>query len=184
VITDISVAILWWEEYKVVERWYKLVSSERDTRFNRVVEMCRHLSREFCNIAYTEMYLATIGGSQDPLLRDANRLFTRAKNIIDFIIFDAHLKKDPNLALKTLLSLPRDFRIHYIENIHEPLRTWLRELLGDEVVDVLKKTRVELKIVLDVEDAVKLIQMYGSSWREKARELLKSVLLKGEVEKQ
>jgi hypothetical protein len=171
-IVDTSVAALWWEEYNGVEDSL----AERRLKYDRMFERCLHHNDELCYAAHIQMHISAIELPLEPQLRDAVRNYSRAKNIVDKIMFEAHVRNNTDLALKTLLSLPRDFRIHYIENMHEPLRTWIRQMLGDEVLELLKKTRVELKIVLDIEDAVRLVRLYGSNWRERARELLRKAL--------
>jgi uncharacterized protein (DUF4415 family) len=171
-IVGTSIAALWWEEYNCVEDSL----AERKLKYNRMFESCLHHNDELCYVAHIQMHISAIELPLEPVLRDSLRNYSRAKNIIDKIMFEAHVRNNTDLALKTLLSLPRDFRIHYVSNLHEPLRTWIRQMLGDEVLELLKKSRVEIKIVLDVEDAVKLIRKYGKEWRERARELLRKAL--------
>lgn len=167
-IIDIGLAVLWWEEYKSIER----LLADRREKLDRLFMSCLHSNDERCEALHVQTLISIIEGPIPPLLLDAVGILTRAKEIINEILFNAHVRRDPGLAFRTLLALPRDFRASYLTELHEPLRTWLKKLLGDEALELLKKSRVELKLVLDVEDVLPMVQRYRDKWREEARRLL------------
>jgi len=167
-IIDVGLASLWWEEYKSIER----MLSDRREKLDRLFMHCLHSNDERCEALHVQTHISIIEGPIPPLLLDAVRILTRAQEIINEILLNADVKRDPDLALRTLLALPRDFRISYLTELHEPFRTWLRELLGSEVLELLKKNRVELKLVLDVDEVLPMVQRYKDKWREEARRLL------------
>jgi hypothetical protein len=168
----VDIAVLWWEEQKSIVK----MNEARELAYKRIIELCRHGHVEFCELELYKLYFDIVERQEIPVRRDAIVLATKARSIVNYTLLDAHVKKDADLMLKTLLSLPSDFRKHYIENISEPEKSWLRELLGDEVLELLKKSRVELKLVLSVDEVLPLVRRYGKEWREEARKLLEKAL--------
>jgi hypothetical protein len=167
-VIDVGIATLWWEESKAIEKNL----ANRNERLDRLFMSCLHSDDERCEALHVLTLLATIEIPRPPLLYSAITNETNAKLIIDEILFEAVVRGDPDLAFNTLLSLPRDFRISYLEELSETKKTWLNKLLGDEVIELLKKSRVELKIVLDLEDVLPMVRKHGQKWREEARQLL------------
>jgi len=171
-INDVGLATLWWEEYKVIER----MLADRWERFERLYITCLHTNNEHCEAVFAQNSMHKVESTLPPLLLAAVKILSEAELIINEILLEAYIKRDPNLALKTLLALPRDFRITFLDEMNESYETWLRQLLGSETLELLKKTRVELKLVLNVDEVLPLVQRYGEKWREEAKQLLRKAL--------
>jgi hypothetical protein len=78
--------------------------------------------------------------------------------------------------LNLLLGLSPELRRWYLQNCDNFYRSLLEKVLGKEAVEILSKTRVELKIVLNTEEALPLIKRFGKEWRERAREAVRKAL--------
>jgi hypothetical protein len=171
-INDVDLATLWWEEYKTIDQMF----ANRWERFERLYITCLHSHDKHCEAVFAQNSMHKIESTLPPLLLVAVKILSKAELIINEILLEAYIKRDPNLALRTLMALPRDFRITLLDELNESYKTWLRQLLGNEVLELLKKTRVELKLVLNVDEVLPLVQRYGDKWREEAKQLLRKAL--------
>ena len=171
-IVDINLASLWWEEFKTIDQMF----ANRWERLERLYITCLHTNNEHCEAVFAQNSMHKVESTLPPLLLAAVKILSEAELIINEILLEAYIKRDPNLALKTLLALPRDFRITLLDELNEPYKTWLSRLLGNEVLELLKKTRVELKLVLDIDEVLPMVERYGDKWREEAKQLLRKAL--------
>jgi len=76
---------------------------------------------------------------------------------------------------RMLAGMKPSVRKELVERVKE-LNTHYHKLLPEEVIDILEKSRVEVKVVLSAEEALELYRRYGSNWREKVREAILEVV--------
>jgi hypothetical protein len=101
-------------------------------------------------------------------------LETLSFNIIDVVYERCHARGDRDSFISLFLRLPYRLRKRYLE---PPYRRELVEaFVGSEVMEVMDKARVEVKVVVDVEDVIPLVKKYGGNWREKIREMIKEMI--------
>jgi hypothetical protein len=80
--------------------------------------------------------------------------------------------------LSLLLGLPLKLRRWYLRNCDSLFRSQVIEkTIGKEIVEVLSKARVELKIVLNADEVIQLIKRFGKEWKERAKKELKKLLV-------
>jgi hypothetical protein len=103
------------------------------------------------------------------------KLETLSFNAIDAVYERCYARGDRDSFTSLFLQLPYKLRKWYLE---PPYRRKLVEaFVGSEVMEVMDKARVEVKVVVDVEDVIPLVKKYGSNWREKLRELVKKEVM-------
>ena len=98
---------------------------------------------------------------------------TLVRHTVTDFIYAFWRNRDAEGLLRFLLSLPAGVRRAVVER--EGFDTFLK-LLPEEVLDVLKKSRVEVKVVLDVEEAVELALKYGSRWRDVVKDMIREAV--------
>jgi hypothetical protein len=102
-------------------------------------------------------------------------LETLSFNAIDTVYERCHARGDRDSFISLFLQLPYKLRKRYLE---PPYRRKLVEaFVGSEVMEVMGRARVEVKVVVDVEDVIPLVKKYGSNWREKLRELVRKEVM-------
>jgi hypothetical protein len=169
---NIELALLWWEEC----RDYEDLEREIEKRFEKIDEKAMHGDEG----AYLAIWLRYFDkGNEDllsPLVNDKIACRTMAFNMIDWISMGYRIRRDVDGFLKFFLKLPHDLRREWLKDEDKYTIQKLREFVGEEVFEILSKARVELKIVLDLEEAIPLILKYREKWREKVREILRNAI--------
>ena len=81
--------------------------------------------------------------------------------------------KDAEGLVRFLLSLPADVRKKVVEDRY--FSPYL-DLVPEEILDILKKSRVEVRVVLDVKEVVALVVKYGSRWRDVVKDIVREAV--------
>ena len=171
-----SILQMWFEELQEFEKLHK----EAVERFKQktLLHVHRyHLTEpaglltdpaEKLSDAYTDIYFSITS----LLISSINRL------IIDIVTLCMLSNKDCSTdILDLLIELPPKLRRWYLQNSDFYRSYVIEKVLGKEIVEVLSKTRVELKIVLDADEAIQLIRKFGKEWKEKTREVVRKALM-------
>jgi uncharacterized protein (DUF4415 family) len=117
---------------------------------------------------------------EDMVSTELERLITGTIGwyILDCYI-DYNLKNDYACAehlLTVFTKLSPRLRKWCLQRIHREYLDALAKLLGSDVTEVLSKSRVEVKLVLDVEEVLPLVRRFGKEWREKVKEVFREAL--------
>jgi hypothetical protein len=112
-----------------------------------------------------------------PLERLQVKLETLLDSLLDEMFRWYYIRGDRDGFVSLFLRLPYKLRKHYLEKPY--VRRLIGEFIEPEILEVLDKARVEVKVVLNVEDVIPLIKMYGSNWREKLREIVRTAISMG-----
>jgi hypothetical protein len=111
---------------------------------------------------------------QHPLERLQIELETLVDHVLDEMFRWFYVRGDRGGFVSLFLRLPYKLRKQYLE------KPYVRQLIGEfvepEMLEVLGKARVEVKVVLDVEDVIPLITAHGSSWRDRLREIVRKAV--------
>ena len=77
--------------------------------------------------------------------------------------------------LEMLLKLKPKTRKRIVEEIKkwEHVHQAFKELYGNEVLEIMGKARIEVKIVLKPKEAITLMRKYGNNWKNMLREILR-----------
>jgi hypothetical protein len=173
----LGLAVLLWEEGYDWEPWQEYF----DRKWVIIEERAYH-DDEKAWLAYDLYFLERdVGKSEFSILpekRDRVHQMCAAFHIVDWFLFDCSMRRDVDGFLNAFLKLPHKFRRDFIERLDSYTRGKLRGLVGDEIYELLGKAKVEVKVVLSVEEVVPLIIKYGRDWREKVRELISNVIQK------
>jgi len=94
----------------------------------------------------------------DGRLKEVNEMFDNLYNQYKEKLLYALLKLKPAVR-KDLIA-----KVRGVE--------YFRKFYDDEVWDLLTKSKVEVKIVLSVEEALELYRKYGPKWRDEARRMI------------
>jgi hypothetical protein len=164
---DAELLKLWWEELEALEKAQAKHQALRDAK---LVAKCGHGDEKAC----LALKLATTGIGLSLLGRQVAHLHHLIRYALDMAVLDFHAKRDREGLLKLLLSLPLPVRRWYLSEQGAPQR-WCEEMLG-ETVEILTKSRVEVKLVLSEEEALRAIELWGSRWRDVLRERLREAL--------
>ena len=100
-------------------------------------------------------------------------LETLSFNAIDAVYERCHARGDRDSFISLFLRLPYKLRKRYLESYRRKL---VEAFIGSEVMEVIGRAWVEIKVVVDVEDVIPLIKKYGGNWREKIREMIKEMI--------
>jgi hypothetical protein len=111
---------------------------------------------------------------QHPLERLQVELETLVDRVLDGMFRWYYVRGDRDGFVPLFLRLPYKLRKQYLEKPY--VRRLIGEFVGPEMLEVLGKARVEVKVVLDVEDVIPLITAHGSSWRERLREIVRKAI--------
>jgi hypothetical protein len=111
---------------------------------------------------------------QHPLERLQVELETLADRVLDGMFRWYYVRGDRGGFVSLFLRLPYKLRKQYLEKPY--VRRLIGEFVGPEMLEVLGKARVEVKVVLDVEDVIPLITAHGSGWRERLREIVRKAI--------
>jgi hypothetical protein len=164
---DAELLKLWWEELEGLEKAHVKHQALRDAK---LVAKCGHGDEKAC----LALKLATTGIGLSLLGRQVAHLHHLVRYALDMAVIDFHAKRDREGLLKLLISLPVPVRRWYLSERGAPQR-WCEEMLG-ELIEVLTKSRVELKLTLSEEEALRAATLWGSEWRNKLREKLREAL--------
>jgi hypothetical protein len=161
---------LWWEEVQSIESAH---GERRSTalREERLLAKCAHGDERAC-LAHK---LLTLSPWFPETLRAAARLASLIRYAISMTALEAYMRGDREGFLRFLLSLPAALRRWWLTEEDDPPRRWARELLGD-LFELMVKSRVEVKVVLTSEEALRAIELWGAEWREKLRETVRETI--------
>jgi hypothetical protein len=196
----VELAWIWWEESQLLLEYKQYVQD----KLKYIVHRARHgdvnaqLYVEIVDwalevkVALTKMFLENTKNlpvyewarahpefpeekQQHPLEKLQVKLETLAFNTADVMFERCYARGDRDGFISLFLRLPYKLRKHYLEE--KPyVRRMIKEFVGPEMLEVLDKTRIEVKVIVDVEDVIPLIKTYGSNWREKLREVVRKVI--------
>jgi len=160
---------LWWRELQLLQREEERRREARARRDAVLFARCGHGDEKAClALKLSQPWL--------PLSeRAAARLLSRIRHALDMAVLDLHVRGDGEGLLRLLRALPPQLRRWYLGEDGVPQR-WCRELLGEEVVEALRKSRAEVKVVLSDEEVLRAIELWGPEWREKLREAVREAV--------
>jgi uncharacterized protein (DUF4415 family) len=175
----VSVLELWFEELQTFEA---LVAEKRE-RLWKLLEQTFHR----CNHGDRSSCLFWSVASLEPQMRFEDMVSTRLKTLITgtigWFILDCYtrynLENDcacVDYLLTVFTKLSPKLRKWCLQHMYKEYLDALAKLLGSEVVDALSKSRVEVKLVLDVEEVLPLVRRFGKEWREKVKEAFREAL--------
>jgi hypothetical protein len=156
---------LWWRELRLFQREEERRREARARRDARLIAKCGHGDEKAC------LALKLSPPSWRPLSeRAALHQLSQIRHALDMAVIGFHARGDGEGLLRLLRALPPQLRRWYFGEGDAPQR-WCRELLGEEVVEALKRSRAEVKVVLSDEEVLRAIELWGAEWREKLREI-------------
>jgi hypothetical protein len=161
---------LWWEEVQTIERAHG-DRRLRVLRDERLFHKCSHGDEKAC-LAHR---LLALEAHLPEVLRAVARLTSLIRYTLDMAALEAHARGDREGFLRLLLSLPPSLRRWWLTEEDDLSRRWARELLGD-LFEIVTKSRVEVKVVLTSEEALRAIELWGADWREKLRETVREAV--------
>ena len=167
---DAELLKLWWEELEGLEKVCAERQKRQALRDAKLVAKCGHGDEKAC----LALRLATTGMGLSLLGRQVAHLHHLIRYALDIAVLDFHAKRDREGLLKLLRALPTPVRRWYLSEQGAPQR-WCEEMLG-ELIEVLTKSRVEVKLTLSEEEALRAAALWGSEWRNKLREKLREAL--------
>ena len=113
---------------------------------------------------YPLLYVRTVGREPEEIKSDAERARRMAHELAGKLL-DRLLKLKP--ATRRYIA----DKIKSTPSAYE----YFKSLYGDEILDILGKSRVEVKLVLKVEDVIPLVRKYGREWRKALRRQLLNI---------
>ena len=171
----IPVLELWFEEMQT----FQALKAEEEKRFRVLLEKtfhrCNHgdkpaclfwdiisleLQRSSASIASFELEQVIVGAVGESIINCYIRYNMGKDSTCRDNLLSVFMGMSPKL---------RRWCLQHLSSIYVEA---LAKLLGSEVVNVLSKTRVEIKLVLGVEEVLP----FGKEWREKAKEAFREAL--------
>jgi len=167
---SIELAIIWYEEFQSLSGFTEYMK----VKFSHIMHKARHgdsAAKEFLRIHDTAFrtYLDNTGYAQEkplhPLEEIKTKLETQALILLDGIRIKHMVNGDAEGFISLFLRLPRGARRWYLGEPHR--RRLVRKIVGPELMEILEKDHVEIRVTLDVEEVIPLIIAYGRAWRYK-----------------
>ena len=176
---DVPVLELWFEELQTFEA----LATEKREKLWKLLEQTFYE----CNHGDSSACLFWSISSLEPQMRFEDMVSAKLKTLITgtigWYILDCYtrynLENDytcVDYLLTVFTKLSPKLRKWCLQHMYKEELDTLSKLLGSEVVEVLGKSRVELKVVLDVVEVLPLIRRFGREWREKVEEVFREAL--------
>jgi hypothetical protein len=109
-----------------------------------------------------------------PLEELQGKLETLAANVLDTAYMRCYARGDRDGFISLFLRLPYKLRKWYLDRPYA--KKMIEEFVGPEILEIMDKARIEVKVVVGVEDVIPLIKTYGSGWRERLKEIVRKAI--------